>query len=43
MDIAKFVETVNQNELPFVYSGNRLNEENYQKALNKIGFVIAKI
>jgi hypothetical protein len=37
MDIAKFIETVNQNELPFVYSGNRLNDENCQKALYKIG------
>jgi hypothetical protein len=37
MDIEKFVETVNQNELPFVYSGNRLNDENCQKAINKIG------
>jgi hypothetical protein len=37
MDTAKFLETVGQNELPFVYSGNRLNEEKCQKALNKIG------
>jgi len=37
MDIAKFIETVNQNELPFVYSGNRLNDENCLKALKKIG------
>jgi hypothetical protein len=37
MDVAKFIETVNQNELPFVCSGNRLNEEKCQKALNKIG------
>jgi hypothetical protein len=37
MDIAKIVEIISQNELPFVYSGDRLNDEKCRKVLRKIG------
>lgn len=37
MDIEKMVEVLGQSKLPFVYSGERLNDESCQKALKKIG------
>jgi hypothetical protein len=37
MDMRKIVEITGQSHLPFVYSGERLNEEKCQKALKKIG------
>lgn len=37
MNTKNFVEAVKQSSLPFVYSGERLNEEKCQKALKKIG------
>jgi hypothetical protein len=37
MDTANFVEAVRKSGLPFVYSGERLNDENCQKALKKMG------
>ena len=36
MDPQKLLESVNQNPLPFVYSGERLHEEKCKKALAKI-------
>jgi len=37
MNTQNFVDAVRQSSLPFVYSGERLNEEKCQKALKKIG------
>jgi hypothetical protein len=37
MDTANFVETIGKSGLPFVYSGEKLNDEKCQKALKKIG------
>ena len=37
MDLEKLVEAVNQSKLPFVYSGERLNDEKCQQSLKKIG------
>ena len=37
MELEKLVEIVKQSKLPFVYSGEKLNDEKCQKALKKIG------
>ena len=37
MDFTKLTDMVRQSQLPFVYSNERLNEENCQKVLQKVG------
>ncbi|MDR0474133.1 MAG: hypothetical protein LBH43_10740 [Treponema sp.] len=37
MDTANFIETIGKSDLPFMYSGEKLNDEKCRKALKKIG------